>query len=166
MEQLTIHCENHRKHLNTMCAQNAQFLNVTAHGICIIRLCFTALLTSTAQRYISPLVQQHGRPPLLNPHNKHYISADRVPADAHLLVFMPVLGTNNVQHCGKNTKPCNPWVNYQIWNSLQITNNVVHMCLILASQWPPCSEEGEMVSIYIYIQMQQPLRYSEIGNLS
>jgi hypothetical protein len=32
-EIITFCCENHMKHVNTLCGQNAEFSNVQAHGI-------------------------------------------------------------------------------------------------------------------------------------
>jgi hypothetical protein len=44
-------------------------------------------------------------------------------------------------------------VNYKIQKSLQITNIVVHMCLIWQANGPPCSDGQEVVSIYMYVCM-------------
>jgi hypothetical protein len=74
---------------------------------------------------------------------------------------------NIQQRCGNNIKPCYPKDNYQIQNSLQITNNVVHLCLIWKATGPSCSEGEEEVSIYMRVYVcgdQQPLRYGETAN--
>jgi hypothetical protein len=37
-ETLAVYCENHTEHINTLCGQNAEFLDIKAGGIYIYHL--------------------------------------------------------------------------------------------------------------------------------